>query len=94
MCALLYFHRLLQNNRFSSVGPCLALLIGMIEIYTLASVCGVAVFFMVGFLYALLREALTSRVPFTEIRFMERRETIRRAPLSAEHSHGCLNRAA
>jgi hypothetical protein len=71
----------------------------MIEAFAFASISGVAVFFMLAFLYALLKEAVRSRDQFTEIRFRERRETILRAPvsralISMENCYGCPDQAA
>jgi hypothetical protein len=71
----------------------------MIEAFAFASISGVAVFFMLAFLYALLKEAVRSRGQFTEIPFRERRETILRAPvsralISMENCYGCPDQAA
>jgi hypothetical protein len=71
----------------------------MIEAFTFASISGVAVFFMLTFLYALLKEAVRSHGQFTEIRFSERHETIfrapkSRAPISMENCYGCPDQAA
>jgi hypothetical protein len=72
----------------------------MIEAFALTSISGVAIFFMLTFLYALLKEAGRSRDQFTEeIRFRERREMIlrpnvSRALVSMENCYGCPDRAA
>jgi hypothetical protein len=65
----------------------------MVESFALAGVCGVAVFFMLAFLYALLRDATKARFQVTELQFMERREAISRTPRATEHNYGCLDRA-
>jgi hypothetical protein len=61
----------------------------VIELFALASVCGAAVFFMLVFLRALLREAIRPR-----IRLSERRERIRATPVKKEHDSRQLDRAA
>jgi hypothetical protein len=63
--------------------------LGVIELFALASVCVAAVFFMLVFLRALLREAIRPRV-----RLSERRERISATPVSREHDSRRLDRAA
>jgi hypothetical protein len=65
----------------------------MMESLALASVCGGAVFFMLVFLRALLKEA-SPRNRSAEIRFMGKRERGRATPVSIEQSDRRLQRVA
>jgi hypothetical protein len=65
----------------------------MIRYIAFASVCGAAVFFMLVFLRALLREA-RSRARVTEIRFPERRDGIGATLISVEPNSRRLKKVA
>jgi hypothetical protein len=69
-------------------GPCLALSLAVIKLFALASVCGVAVFFMLLFLRAFLREARPG------IFFPERRERISAMPVRMERNSKRWDRVA
>src|SRR6267154_5150180 len=61
----------------ADLGPCIAPRLGVIGSFAFASVCGAAVFFMLVFLRALLREVVSPPIQFTE-----RRERITVTPVS------------
>jgi len=63
------------------------------ESFAFASVSGAAVFFMLIFLRALLRDG-KPRTRSAEIRYRGRRERVRATPVSIEHSDRRLDRVA
>src|ERR1700730_17728802 len=92
-CASLLLIQLYELTRFLDLGHWFALTGAMTRYIAFASVCGAAVFFMLVFLRALLREA-RSRARITEIRFPERREGISATPSTVEPSPTRLDQAA
>jgi hypothetical protein len=80
------------------LGPCLAIDLGMngsfLFAFALASVCGAAVFFMLMFLRAFLRDARRPRIRATKIRFTETQPRISATPVSIEHNSRQMDRVA